>query len=102
MQSQRYSTSFALALIVAALSSAVLVVIKEVNPALKEWMKMLTGHHWVTHAVLTLSVFVVLGIVLAQFEPARSGRVAAGLLATLIAVVVVTGSAIVAGFYGLK
>ena len=90
---------FGFSLVATSILSALLVVWKENDAVLKAWMKSFLGHHWTTHALLVLAIFVVLGLALAQFEPAKSGRPAGDALATAIAVAVIVSGLIVAGFF---
>jgi hypothetical protein len=59
--------AFGMAFAISSLFSAVLVVIKESSPGVMAWLKSLAGHHWVSHNIVVLAVFVVLGVVLTQF-----------------------------------
>jgi len=92
----RWVNAFGISFAVTALLSAVLVVVKELNHGVFTWMAGLTGHHWVTHGVLQLLLFVVLGLILLGRAPVNKS--------TLVALVpggLVLGSAIVAGFFVL-
>lgn len=99
MDARRYSIAFGVSLSITSVLSALLVVVKESNEPLLNWMKQATGHHWITHGVLTLVTFVVLGLVLAQLGPARAGRPSSVALANGIAAGVIAGGAIIAGFF---
>ena len=94
----KYTVSFGLALAVTSLLSALLVVAKESNEAtVLAWMKAATGHHWVTHGVIDVVLFLVLGFVFAQAGwGARMGGTA---LATSIGISVLLSSLIIAGFF---
>ncbi len=58
-------TGFGLAYSIAVIFNALLMMLKETSPAVRDLMVALTGHHWVTHGVLDLLVFVILGYVFA-------------------------------------
>lgn len=92
----RYTASFGLSLGVTSVFSALLVVIKETNEdTVLAWMKSL-GHHWVTHGVLDIIVFVALGIILAGMGEKwrdRPGQVAAVAIGGIV-----IGGLIIAGF----
>jgi hypothetical protein len=96
----KYTRSFGLSLAITSVLSALLVVVKELNEhTVLEWMKKATVHHWVTHGVLDIILFVVLGLVFAQMGGGRGVQISAkGLVNTIIATVVVSGL-IIAGFY---
>jgi hypothetical protein len=92
-----YAASFGISLGLTSLFNALLVVIKETNETtILAWMKA-AGHHWITHGVLDLVVFVVLGFALAKFgqEWRRTpGKVTASAVGG-----VVVGALIIAAFY---
>ena len=58
------TNAFGLSFAITAVLSAVLVPVKELSSGVHEWMAALTGHHWVTHGVLELALFLVLAVVL--------------------------------------
>lgn len=64
--------AFAYSLAVTILLSVVLVIIKEKNEAVMAMMKSMTGHHWITHGLIVVTLFALLGLVLATFMPERS------------------------------
>lgn len=101
MASPRHSMAFGLSLAITSLLTALLVVAKESHGPLMAWMKALTGHHWITHGLATLGLFVILGWVLAQAASVRAGRPGPGALATIIATCIIAGGLIIAGFFWL-
>ena len=64
----KYALGFGLSLVVTNLLNAVILVVKEVSSPVMNVMKAALGHHWTTHAVLLLFVFVVLGAVFSIYE----------------------------------
>ncbi len=90
----RWTAAFGLSFAITALLSAVLVIVKETNRGIFEWMAGLTGHHWVTHGILQLLVFVILGVVLLSGRP-----LPAPTLTWFISGALVLGSVIIAGFF---
>ncbi len=89
---------YALSYAITAIFSALLVVLKESNETVLEFMKALTGHHWITHGLLDIAVFIVLGIVLSRASSvSMSGN---ALISTVVGATVVAGL-IIAGFFGL-
>lgn len=99
MDKSKISTGFGFSLVVTSLLSALLVVWKENDAALKTWMKGFLGHHWTTHAVLVLALFIALGFVLARFEFTKNDRVGGNTLAAAIVIAVIVSSLIIAGFF---
>jgi hypothetical protein len=90
----KYTVSFGLAVAITSLFSALLVVVKELSDkTLMPLMKAATGHHWITHSVIDVIVFVVLGFLLTkvQISPERLNQL-------IIGAIVIAG-AIIAGFY---
>ncbi len=59
----KYSLGFGLSLVVTNLLNAVILVVKEVSSSVMNVMKAALGHHWTTHGVFLLFVFVILGVV---------------------------------------
>jgi len=64
----KYALGFGLSLVVTNLLNAVILVVKEVSSSVMDVMKAALGHHWTTHAVLLLFVFVILGAVFSIYE----------------------------------
>ena len=92
----KYTVSFGISLVITVLFSALLVVVKELSDhTILPLMKQATGHHWVTHTVLDVILFVVLGFLLTianvKISPQRLTRV--------IVAATVIGALVVAGFY---
>jgi hypothetical protein len=56
---------FGLSAAVMSILNAALVIFKEMTPPLKKAMADTMGHHWTTHGVVALGLFLVLGFVLA-------------------------------------
>lgn len=90
------SAAFGLSFIVVNMLSAVLVVAKESYAPILAWMKMLTGHHWITHAALVVVAYLVLGIVLAH---TREWNMAGRSLSAAVLVSTIVSGLIVAGFF---
>ena len=98
-QLSKYTTSFGLAVALASVANAVLVVIKEKSPDMQSAMQKITGHHWVTHSVIVLGVFVLSGWLFSRANAGQGIKVTtSSLLRTLVAGVA-TGSLIIVGFY---
>lgn len=81
--------AFGYSLAVVSVLSAMLVILKEKNEAVMALMKAATGHHWITHGLVVLIAFVVLGLVFAKAAQDHSdasglNRVAAAILVSTI------------------
>ena len=95
----KYTVSFGLSLVISSVINALLVIVKEKSPVVQAEMKKLTGHHWVTHSVVVVVVFVVLGYLLALVRGGRGMTMTANtLIKTIVAGILVAGVMIVA-FY---
>lgn len=94
----RYSTAFGGSLVIAGLANALLFIAKESSPTLMEWMQRATGHHWLTHGVVVLMLFLMLGIAFAGFASMLTARLGGNAMAVSIAVSVLVGSAMIVGF----
>ena len=96
---EKYTVSYGVSLAITVLLSAFLVVFKELNEPLLNFMKKVTIHHWVTHGAFDLMVFVVLGWLLAQLNGGAGLRISTKSFVTMIVGAVVLGGLIIAGFY---
>ncbi len=96
----KYTRSFGLSLGITSLLSALLVILKETHEeTVLAWMKTVTLHHWVTHGIINLIVFVVLGVVLSRPNNGNGVSISSKALAMCIAGSVVFSGILIAGFY---
>jgi hypothetical protein len=96
----KYGRSFGLSFAITSLFSALLVVLKETNEdTVLAWMKAATPHHWITHALLDLIVFVVLGVVLARTNEGQGIKINADKLNSFIVGAFVISGILIAGFF---
>jgi hypothetical protein len=93
------TVGFGIALAFACVINALIVVIKEKSDAVMAGMKKLSGHHWTTHSIIVVVLFLGVGWVLAR---ARGGlginMTARALIGTVVSGVALAGLIIV-GFY---
>jgi hypothetical protein len=90
---ERTAAAFGLSAAITAVFNVVLAFVKDAYAPLNTFMAHLTGHHWRTHGLADLIVFIVLGwIFLAQGIPARG--MTNGLVVTVAAAVVVASAAL--------
>ncbi len=95
----KYTAPFGVSLAVAGVVNGLLVVAKEKSPAVMAGMKRLTGHHWITHSVIVIALFFLLGWVLAQTNGGGGMKLSVkSLIRTLVGGVIV-GGLIIVGFY---
>ncbi len=95
----RYTRSFGLSLAITCVLSAVLVVIKELDEHLMNWMKAATTHHWITHGVIDVAAFVLIGLALSRLSGGEGVQISSKNLAATVVSSVIAGSIIIAGFY---
>jgi predicted Co/Zn/Cd cation transporter (cation efflux family) len=95
----KYTIAFGVSLAVTSLLSAVLVVLKESNKNLLGWMAKATGHHWVTHGLIAVVVFLALGYGLAQINDKQGLRMDPNRIIALIVGAIIVSGLIIAGFY---
>lgn len=93
----RHATGFGLALAITVLLNSLLVVSKESDAGIKTWMKGLTGHHWITHAVIVLVTYVALGVILSRSRAAR--KISGGTLLVVFVASVTAGCLVVVAYY---
>jgi TRAP-type mannitol/chloroaromatic compound transport system permease large subunit len=95
----KYTISFGMSLAITSIVSALLVLLKESSQTVLAFMKQLTFHHWVTHSLLILLLFVALGWILGRSNGGQGIKMSVnGLVGTLVGSVVLSGL-IIAGFY---
>lgn len=90
----RFTYAFGLGLAIAALFNAALVLAKERLPGLLDWMNALTGHHWLTHSLLAMAVFLASGAILLLKRPGR-----ASVLTIATAGATLASTVVIAGYY---
>ncbi len=93
------SIGFGLALAICSVLNALLVIVKEKSPAVQAAMKKMTGHHWVTHAVVIITLFALLGWLLAKIPADRLAGSAPRSLIKIIYAGVLVGGLLIVGFY---
>ena len=97
----KHTVSFGLSLAICSIANALLVVVKETSPAVVAALKAITGHQWVSHAVLVLALFFLCGWLLALPNGGKGVRMAASRLLGIIVSGVVAGGLTIMGFYTL-
>jgi uncharacterized membrane protein SirB2 len=96
----KYGRSFGVSFAITSLFSVLLLIIKETNPkTVMVWMKDATSHHWITHSLLDVIIFVVLGLVLAKANNGQGIRIEAGRLTCFIVGAFILSAILIAGFY---
>jgi lipoprotein signal peptidase len=96
----KYARSFGLSFAITSVLSALIVIIKESNEeSILAWMKAATGHHWVTHGVINLILFVFLGWAFSRPNDGQGVDLSVnGLVGCIVGAVLISGL-LIAGFY---
>ena len=96
----KYTRSFGLSLGITSFLSALLVILKETHEdTVLAWMKTATLHHWVTHGLINLAIFVVLGFLLLRPNNGDGINISSKALAICIAGSVIISGILIAGFF---
>ena len=95
----RHTISFGLSLALCSVLNALLVVAKEKSHSVVAWLQKLTGHHWVSHVVITLVCFAFFGWLFGLANHGEGLKLAAGRLIGIIVAGVIAGGLIIVGFY---
>lgn len=88
-----------MAVAVAILFTSLLVVPKEISKGLKDGLASMLGHHWTTHGVITIILFVVLGVLFSRLRIEESWGIDARKLTAVVLGATILGGLIVVGFY---
>lgn len=91
------TAGFGLSFAITSVLSALLVVWKESSQSVHDGLAAITGHHWVTHGLLDVIVFVILGFVLVRLVGGT--RMTASMLITAIVGATVISGLIIAGYF---
>jgi hypothetical protein len=89
------ASGFGISYAITSVLSALLVVWKESSEAVHDGLAAITGHHWVTHGLLDVIVFLALGFILSRRSIAMTGN---ALVTTIVGATVVSGL-IIAGYF---
>lgn len=96
----KLTRSFGVSFAVTSILSALLVIMKESNEeTVLEWMKSATGHHWVTHGVLDIILFIVLGWLFSKMNSGNGVDISDNGLVFVIVGSIVLSWLMIAGFY---
>jgi len=93
------TASFALSLLLASITNSILVIVKEKSPAVMKGMASMTGHHWITHSIVVLGLFFLVGFIFSKLNSGRGIKMSAGSVITTLVSGVVVGTLLIAGFY---
>ncbi len=94
----RNTVGFGLSAAIVCIVNALLVLLKESSHAVQVAMTVLTGHHWVTHGLFDVIVFLVLGFIFSRAKGGQGITMTGKTLTTVLVVCVIVGWAIIYGF----
>ncbi len=95
----KFASSFGWSLVVTSLLFALLVVVKERVLSVRQWLDQATGSDWITHGLLAIAVFLVLGLLLLLERNDEFDENAPRTVAWAVVVAIVVAVAIVAVSY---
>lgn len=93
----KLSFGFGISFLIASIFNGLLLIAKESHAPLKNWMKSLSGHHWITHGIIVIVLFVVLGYIFSISGMNR--KINADKTSGLVITGTVLGGLIIVGFF---
>jgi uncharacterized membrane protein YdcZ (DUF606 family) len=93
----RFSVGFGVSYLIASILNGMLVVGKDSYAPLKSWMKSLTGHHWISHGIFIIVVFIVLGYIFSKTD--LNKKIDADKTVGLVIAGTLLGGLIIVGFF---
>ena len=98
----KHTISYGLSLAITSVLNAILVATKETHPYVMDAMRRITSHHWITHSVLMVLLFVGLGWCLAQANGGRGVCITAQRLLRTVVTGVIFGSLTIVAYYWIS
>ncbi len=93
----KLSIDFSVSFFIASLFNALLIITKETYAPLKSWMKALSGHHWTTHGIFVIVLFIVLGYVFSKTN--LNKKIDAAKTPLYIIAGTIVGGVVIVGFF---
>ncbi len=90
---------FALSVAITSILSTLLVIAKELNEGLLKFMKAVTVHHWVTHGIFDVVIFLALGFLLSKSNSGQGPAIEDEKLTTVLVSCFLLSSVGIAAFY---
>jgi hypothetical protein len=90
---------FGLSVAITSIVSALLVIVKETNEGLLNFMKAVTVHHWVTHGIFDVLVFLALGVALSRSNQGQGPAIGDEKLTWTVVGGFLLGCVAIAAFY---
>jgi len=93
----KLSVGFGVSFLIASIFNGLLIVAKETYAPLKNGMKSLFGHHWTTHGIFVIVLFIVLGYILSKAN--LENKIDADKTSGMVIAGTVLGGLIIVGFF---
>ena len=93
----KLSVGFGVSFLIASIINSLLIVAKESYAPLKAWMKSLSGHHWITHGIFVIVLFITLGYIFSKADMDK--KIDANNTSGLVIAGTVLGGLIIVGFF---
>jgi hypothetical protein len=94
---ERTAAAFGLSAAVTILFNTGLAWVKDATPALNDLMKAVSGHHWRTHGIVDVVVFVVLGYAFLTLDSVKT--ITSRMIVGLAASAVIAGAGLAGWFF---
>jgi protein-S-isoprenylcysteine O-methyltransferase Ste14 len=95
----KYARGFGISLIIMMLFNAVLTVTKEAYEPLIKGMAAISGHHWITHGIIVVVLFFILGFVFSGAQTEKSSWASARRVTICAILSAAIGAILIGGFY---
>lgn len=93
----KLSVGFGISFLIASIFNGLLIISKESYSPLKSWMKSLSGHHWITHGIFVIVLFIAFGYIFSRTDIDK--KINADKVSSLVIVGTILGGLIIAGFF---
>jgi len=94
---------FGLSVVITSVLSTLLMIVKETHEeTVMAWMKKATPHHWITHGIIVVILFVVLGFLLGKMNGGKGIEIKSNALAGLLVAAAAASFVAISGFYLLE
>ena len=93
----KFSVGLGVSFLIASIFNGLLIVAKESYAPLKNWMKSLSGHHWITHGIFVIVLFIVLGYIFSKTDMYK--KINADKTSGVVIAGTVLGGLIIVGFF---
>jgi len=87
-------SSFGISLVISSILGALLFAVKAADPEFAEWMEATFGHAWLSQGVLSLAVFLLLGLVFGKSKASGKGLAVAVALGVVLSGLILAAAAV--------